>query len=464
MATGTVTPTPYQTVLDANGNPVSGAKIYTYLAGTTTLVATYTEVTLTTANANPIIADASGRWTAFLSPGAAYKIVIQDSSGASIRTQDNVTAVPASSSNLDIPGVAGEALTAGLVVYLSDGSGSKAAGSWFTATTANTYSSTLPEIGMTTAAIASGATGTIRLSGQATGLSALTVGTTYYVTTAGGVTSTAPTNRRVVGVADSTSSLILTPNPYVPNIWPTITISNVGNVADLAISGLSGNTVIKCSGATDLHLTGIAGGVTGQILLFLPTSTGDVYFKSDDGSSSTVGNRFALAFAGGNELIITKSSTMPGLAGFVYSGTYWINFIHEQGTAVSYSPALAGAGSAIGNGTQSGYYIVRGREVFFELRVKLGSTSTIGTVASVDLPFAVGAATTPSFTAYLIDDSAGTVFLGVGLIDAINAFHLTLLANNGTAGGGLPAVISTVPFTWTTNDRIYVSGSYHIVE
>lgn len=32
---GTVTPSPFQVVLDSNGAPVSGALIYTYTAGTT---------------------------------------------------------------------------------------------------------------------------------------------------------------------------------------------------------------------------------------------------------------------------------------------------------------------------------------------------------------------------------------------------------------------------------------------
>ena len=36
MASGTLAPSPYLTVLDGNGSPVPGARIYTYAAGTTT--------------------------------------------------------------------------------------------------------------------------------------------------------------------------------------------------------------------------------------------------------------------------------------------------------------------------------------------------------------------------------------------------------------------------------------------
>lgn len=219
-ATGTLTPTPYQTTFDSNGDPVSGAKIYTYLAGTTTPAPTYTDVGLTVANANPIIADSSGRWVAFLSPGASYKFIVKDSADVTIRTQDNISTVPPSSSNLDITGIAGEALTAGMPVYLSNGSGSKVAGSWYQTNAINAYSSTTSIVGFVPADIANGASGTIRLAGIMTGLSSLTVGSTYYLAaTAGAITLTAPTNNvRPVGVATTTSSLVLNIDPYVPPI------------------------------------------------------------------------------------------------------------------------------------------------------------------------------------------------------------------------------------------------------
>ena len=46
--------------VDANGNPVSGGKILTYLAGTTTAAATYTSITGATPQANPIILNSLG--------------------------------------------------------------------------------------------------------------------------------------------------------------------------------------------------------------------------------------------------------------------------------------------------------------------------------------------------------------------------------------------------------------------
>ena len=103
-ATGTLVPALYQTVLDSNGNPISGAKVCTYLAGGSTPTPTYADVALTVPNANPIIAETAGRWAAFLTPGAGYKFVLQDATGtagicngAIVRTIDNVVGTPSAS-------------------------------------------------------------------------------------------------------------------------------------------------------------------------------------------------------------------------------------------------------------------------------------------------------------------------------------------------------------------------------
>ena len=217
MATGTLTPTPYHTVVDANGATVSGAKIYTYEAGTTTPAATWPSVTLTPGaeNANPIVADSSGRYVAYLSPGASYKFVITTSAGAGIRTQDNIGAVPSSSVDVDVSAVAGVAIAAGEGVYLSDGSGSLTAGRWYLTDADLTYASSAAiVIGIATNAIASGATGTVRIAGRVTGLSALSAGSDYYVSaTAGAITATAPSNTRLMGRADSTTTLVLAGGP-----------------------------------------------------------------------------------------------------------------------------------------------------------------------------------------------------------------------------------------------------------
>jgi hypothetical protein len=73
----------------ASGLPLSGGKLYTYEAGTTTPLATYTDATETSANTNPIILDANGECNLWLG-GNAYKIVLTDSADVTQWTQDNI--------------------------------------------------------------------------------------------------------------------------------------------------------------------------------------------------------------------------------------------------------------------------------------------------------------------------------------------------------------------------------------
>lgn len=75
--------------LDSNGAPLAGGKIYTYIAGTTTPQATYTNAGAGTPNANPVVLDSAGYADIWIS--GSYKIVVQDSSGNLISSTDNIT-------------------------------------------------------------------------------------------------------------------------------------------------------------------------------------------------------------------------------------------------------------------------------------------------------------------------------------------------------------------------------------
>jgi hypothetical protein len=77
------------TANDANGNPLAGAKIYTYETGTTTPLATFTTSALSVANPNPIIADAAGRYGPIYTDGAvAVKVVITTAADVTVDTLD----------------------------------------------------------------------------------------------------------------------------------------------------------------------------------------------------------------------------------------------------------------------------------------------------------------------------------------------------------------------------------------
>jgi hypothetical protein len=87
---------------DNNGNPLTGGKIYTYSAGTSTNQATYTTAAGVTAHSNPIILDAGGRVPGgeiWLSDGAQYKFVIKTSVDVLIGTYDNIQGINSVAAN-----------------------------------------------------------------------------------------------------------------------------------------------------------------------------------------------------------------------------------------------------------------------------------------------------------------------------------------------------------------------------
>ena len=82
-------------LLDNSGNVLSGGKIYTYAAGTTTPAVTYTSSNGLTANSNPIILNSAGRvpYEIWLTDGVSYKFVLKDSNDTLIATYDNLTGI-----------------------------------------------------------------------------------------------------------------------------------------------------------------------------------------------------------------------------------------------------------------------------------------------------------------------------------------------------------------------------------
>jgi hypothetical protein len=82
------------------GAVLTGGKLYTYAAGTTTPQVTYTTSAGNVARTNPIILDAAGRvpnggeiWIT----SAAYKFVLTDSTDVLIATYDNISGIGATS-------------------------------------------------------------------------------------------------------------------------------------------------------------------------------------------------------------------------------------------------------------------------------------------------------------------------------------------------------------------------------
>jgi len=327
---GTLTPTPYQTVLDADGVAVSGALIYTYTGGTSTAAATYTTADLSVANANPIVADAGGRYVAYLTAGANMKFVFKTAAGATIRTQDDILSVPGSAVNLDIQGTVGVAVTAGQVCYLSSGAEATplTAGLWYlTDADFAVSSTTCQSIGVAVSAIAINTAGTIRLAGVVSSASAVVTGSTYYVSaTAGAITTVAPAFSRTVGVATTTSTLLLAatsavvaqlPNPITQDLLFTDATYDIGK------SGASRpRDVFTSRNAT----IGGTLGVTGATTLSSTVSTGALTVTGTATVSSTLAITGTTTLTGGLNTPLVVAQGGSGVAshtayGVIVGGT-----------------------------------------------------------------------------------------------------------------------------------------------
>lgn len=108
------------TFLDSVGLPLVGGKIYTYQAGSSTPLDTYTTVNGNIANTNPIILGTDGRapdeiWLTF---GFNYKFVIKTAGDVTIQTLDNLYGI------LQTAPVSSPAVPSGCIILWSGASGS----------------------------------------------------------------------------------------------------------------------------------------------------------------------------------------------------------------------------------------------------------------------------------------------------------------------------------------------------
>jgi hypothetical protein len=196
----------------SNGLPLAGGKLFTYAAGTTTPLATYTSNSGLTAHTNPIILDSAGRVPnqVWLTTTLAYKFTLKTADDVEIWTKDNIPGLY----DIDIAAAsaAEAAASAAAAATSATSAGISAANAATSATTAttqagavaaalnssntpypNAYASTLP-LGVTSVAIGTAGTGGVAgtyalgVAGGPTGFA----GT--YTISGGGVTAITITN------------------------------------------------------------------------------------------------------------------------------------------------------------------------------------------------------------------------------------------------------------------------------
>ena len=91
--------------LGADTLPLAGGLLYTYQAGSTTPLATYTSVDGTIPCANPIVLGVNGiaPTAIWLSSTNAYKFVLATSANVTLYTYDNISGIPSAGSVINVP-------------------------------------------------------------------------------------------------------------------------------------------------------------------------------------------------------------------------------------------------------------------------------------------------------------------------------------------------------------------------
>jgi len=112
-----LTPVPKIQFFTANGEPLVGGKLYSYAAGTTTPLVTYTDQAGTSANTNPVILDSRGEASVWLGTGP-YKLRLTSATDVDIWTVDDIYS-EGSQSMQELLSASGSSL----VGFIADGTG-----------------------------------------------------------------------------------------------------------------------------------------------------------------------------------------------------------------------------------------------------------------------------------------------------------------------------------------------------
>ena len=104
-----LSPPPKLQFFGSDGLPLVGGKLYTYAAGTTTPLATYTDFTESAQNTNPVILDSTGQANVWVPETTTYKYILKTSAEVTLYTVDYVS-VPLTTNSFASPPAIGSSV------------------------------------------------------------------------------------------------------------------------------------------------------------------------------------------------------------------------------------------------------------------------------------------------------------------------------------------------------------------
>jgi hypothetical protein len=239
-------------------------------------------------------------------------------------------------------------------------------------------------------------------------------------------------------------------NPTNPFSWQMPTASDL--VTDLpADFEVFGQAV-----ATSLQ--DLLGGTTGQVLAKATNTNMDFTWVTPDDADAI---QNSIVDAKGDLVAATAADTPARLAVgannlFLRANSGAATGLEWAGTYTTYTPTFVNF--TLGNGTAVGRYLQIGKVVLVEIKVTLGSTSSMGSDPYVLLP--VNAAMTTSVQANVTLQDAGTgEYVGAAGNPYADSLRLFAVGASGSYANYV-LITSTVPFTWATNDVFSIRATY----
>jgi hypothetical protein len=214
--------------------------------------------------------------------------------------------------------------------------------------------------------------------------------------------------------------------------------------------GLVGSTALICTNATLLTINGMVPGEDGQRLVIVAVGAGNVAL-APEALTSLAANRFT-NYATASSAMLSGGS---GSAEYVYGQGRWRMIAHEQGAWLPFTSVWSAVTTApaIGNGTITGAYWLKGRTMSCRVILTVGSTTTFGTGAwQLSLPTA---AVVP-----IVVNAAALLFAGTGYYPATGLYASPLSAVSliGAASGASIGV--GVPVAWVAGNVVNLQASY----
>jgi hypothetical protein len=147
-----------------------------------------------------------------------------------------------------------------------------------------------------------------------------------------------------------------------------------------------------------------------------------------------------------------------------YSGAAWVAVGGGAAASwTSFTPAFTNL--TVGNATLVAKYININKTVFFNVQVTFGSTTSMGTAATLTLPVTAASAIASQGGIYQITFQDAGIGTFVGTLQALNNSATTLRFGGIDTGSTYATYVQTtssVPCSWGTGDGIYISGMYEV--